>query len=94
MLRFEGNQSKRWDGKEVLIDYDWMKEQIDATQLFLGNAINIPWPIKGGETQIWKGVVVSVDGASMGQDTATTAEKKAKGIKAKQCTLKNKGKGA
>ena len=93
-VRFEGNQSKRWDGKEVLIDYDWMKKQIDATQLFPGSTINIPWPIKGGETQIWKGVVVSVDGASMGQDTATTAEKKAKGIKAKQCTLKNKGKGA
>ena len=93
-VRFEGNQSKRWDGKEVLIDYDRMKEQIDATQLFPGSAINIPWPIKGGETQICKGVVVSVDGASMGQDTATTAEKKAKGIKAKQCTLKNKGKGA
>ena len=73
-VRFEGNQSKRWDGKEVLIDYGWIKEQIDTTQLFPGSAINIPWPIKGRETQIWKGVAVYVDGAGVGQDTDANAE--------------------
>ena len=50
-IRFEGNQSKRWDGKEVLVDYEWVKEKVDATQLLPRSTVNIPWPIKGGEIQ-------------------------------------------
>ena len=64
-IRFEGNQSKRWDGKEALIEYDWLKEQVGATQLSPGNKVNIPWPTRGGEVQYWKGVVVNNDDASI-----------------------------
>ena len=35
MVRFEGNQSKCWDEKEVLVDYEWVKEKVDVTQLLL-----------------------------------------------------------
>lgn len=94
-VRFEGNQSKRWDGKEVLIDYDWIKEEVDATQLLPGSTINIPWPIKGGEIQNWKGIVVNIDDASVSQSHTSNTKKKARGsnCKPKQSNEKNESKG-
>ena len=91
-VRFEGNQSKRWDGKEALIDYDWIKEQVDTTELLPGNAISIPWPNKGGDIEYWKGIVVNVDDASTSckQDSFISGStKKAKGSKPKQSHGKN-----
>ena len=44
-IRFEGNQSKHWDGKEVLVDYKWVKHKVDATELLPGSTVIIPWPI-------------------------------------------------
>lgn len=98
-VRFEGNQSKRWDGKEVLIDYDWIKEIVDVTKLVPGNTVTIPWPTaKGGDIQNWRGVVVNIDGANVSRkqnnfysraDSSLTEvtevyHKKAKGSKTKQ----------
>ena len=57
-VRYEGNQSKRWDGKIVKLDRAWL-EEVCGQELLVGTAVEMPWKCKGGKTELWKGVVVS-----------------------------------
>ena len=59
-VRYEGNQSKRWDGKVVKIDRAWMEDNC-SQDLRVGAAVEMPWRGKGGKTKVWKGVIVSDD---------------------------------
>ena len=93
-IRFEGNQSKCWGGKEALIEYDWLKEQVGATQLSPGNKVTIQWPTRGGEIQYWKGAVVNNDDASISdkkdghnhvtEESSCVLSKRVRGSKSKQ----------
>lgn len=57
-VRYEGNNSKRWDGKVVKMDRDWM-EDVCSQELVVGTAVEMPWRGKGGKMVLWKGVIVS-----------------------------------
>ena len=54
-VRYEGNNSKRWDGKVVKLGH----ELLEGQELLVGNAVEMPWKGKGGKVTIWKGVIVS-----------------------------------
>ena len=46
-VRFEGNQSKRWDGKEVELDGGWLESLYTPQELTTGSELSLPWPGKG-----------------------------------------------
>lgn len=52
-VRFEGNSSTRWDGKEVFVDKDWLESLYPPSSLREGKEVCLPYP--GRE---WKGVLV------------------------------------
>jgi len=67
---------------------------VGAMQLSTGNKINIPWPIRAGEVQYWKGIVVNNDDVSMSdkkdshnhvtEELSCVLSKRARGSKFKQ----------
>ena len=60
-VRFEWNNSKQWDGKEVAVDGEWIRElYADPTELEPGKEIRLPWKGKGGTTVEWKALIVSM----------------------------------
>ena len=58
-IRYENNASKRWDGKELLVDKDWLDE-LDP-DIYTGKQIQLPWTGKKGKTVLWNAVVVELD---------------------------------
>ena len=59
-IRYEGNGSKRWDGKEILVDKDWLESLYDPVSLVDGKAVVLPWSGKKGAYRDWKAVVVGI----------------------------------
>ena len=59
-IRFEGNNSKRWDGKVISIPSSQIEDTYhDQSQLVPGFMITLPWPSKGSKKVInWKAVIV------------------------------------
>ena len=57
-VRFEGNQSKRWDGKEVELDGGWLESLYSPEELETGSELSLPWPGKGKKVTNWKVVIV------------------------------------
>ena len=53
---YENNGSKRWDGKEVLVDKELLEELY--TDIRPGMQIQLPWTGKKGKTTLWYAVVV------------------------------------
>ena len=43
VVRFEGNNSKKWDGKEVWLDVEVLGELYSENELVDGCKITIPW---------------------------------------------------
>ena len=43
IVRFKGNNSKRWDGKEVWLDTEVLDELYDSNKLFDGANVIVPW---------------------------------------------------
>ena len=58
VVRFEGNNSRKWDGKEVWVDPEVLDELYDSSELFHGAKIKYPWRGKGGKITHWNGVFV------------------------------------
>ena len=58
VVRFEGNKSKRWDGKEVWLDAEVLDELYDATELVNGANVVVPFRGKGGKITHWNAVFV------------------------------------
>ena len=54
---FEGNNSKRWDGKESWIEAEILDELYSEAELVHGAEIMVPWRSKGKITH-WKGIFV------------------------------------
>jgi len=46
-LRFEGNQSKRWDGKEIWLTTEVLDELYDGSKLVDGANVTVPFKGKG-----------------------------------------------
>ena len=58
-VRYEENESKRWDGKEVLIDGTWLEHLYKPSDLAPGKRVILPWQGKaGGKITHWKAIVV------------------------------------
>jgi len=56
VVRFEGNNSHKWDGKEVWVDPEVLDKLYDSSELFHGAQIQYPWRGKGGKITYWNGV--------------------------------------
>ena len=57
IVRFEGNNSCKWDGKEVWLDAEVLDELYDETELIHGSTISVPWKSKGKIIH-WKAVFI------------------------------------
>ncbi len=57
-VRYEGNNSKRWDGKEILIDGEWLEDLYNPEDLVVGKEVLLPWAGKRGKVVEWKGILV------------------------------------
>ena len=57
IVRFEGNNSKRWDGKESWVEAEILDELYSEAELVHGAEIMVPWRSKGKITH-WKGVFI------------------------------------
>lgn len=58
VVRFNNNNSKRWDGKEVWLDPEVLDELYDSSELFDGANITVPWKGKGGKISHWNAVFI------------------------------------
>ena len=67
IVRFDGNNSKRWDGKEVWLDAEVLDELYESNELYHGADVIVPWKGKGGKISHWKGVFVDPTVAQQGK---------------------------
>lgn len=63
-VKYEGNSSKRWDGREIVLDGNWLETLYQPSELVPGKIFSLPWMTKGG-TQHWSAVVVEENGKFM-----------------------------
>lgn len=57
-VRYEGNGSKKWDGKVIEVEAAWLEEDC-GQELQVGAEITMPWKGKGGKIVQWnQGVIV------------------------------------
>ena len=57
-LRFKGNSTKQWDGKEVFVEGDWTQELYP--EVVLGSENCLLWNGKGATIAEWKAIVVEI----------------------------------
>jgi len=62
IVRFKGNQSAKWDGKEIVVDGDWLQEMYPKEELCPGRIVQLPWEDKKGKNVDWRVMIVSVPG--------------------------------
>ena len=78
IVRFENNNSKRWDGKEVWLDATILDELYSTSELFNGANITVPWKGKGGKITHWKVVFIDPSVKRKGNDNTCTCSIKIK----------------
>ena len=61
-LQFKGNNSTKWDGKEIVVETDWLEGLYSPEELLEGKEVLLPYPAKGGKTHEWKAVITSTEG--------------------------------
>lgn len=57
VVRFEGNSSKKWDGKEVYINAEVLDELYSEEELVHGAPVTVPWKSKG-KISHWKAIYI------------------------------------
>ena len=57
-VRYEGNNSRKWDGREIMLDGNWLEELYEPSQILPGMPVRLPWPKKHGGIEYWLGVIV------------------------------------
>ena len=50
--RFKGNNSKLWDGKDIVLDADWVEEIYSKEELCPGRIVKLPWEGKTARVSI------------------------------------------
>ncbi len=55
---YEGTNSKRWDGKEILIDGEWPEDLYNPEDSVVGKEVLLPWAGKRDKVEEWKGILV------------------------------------
>ena len=58
VVRFENNNSKKWDGKEIWVEREILDELHESTELYHSAKITYPWRGKGGKITQWNVVFV------------------------------------
>lgn len=58
VLRFEGNDSRKWDGKEVTVEPEQLEGTYDPADIVPGAVVQVPYPGRDGEIELWKGVIM------------------------------------
>ena len=56
IVKFEGNNSKKWDGREINLDGEWLESLYDPKELTSGKQLRLPWPEK--EEKYWNAVLM------------------------------------
>ena len=59
-VRYQNNNSKRWDGKEIVLDGEWLETMYSPHDLQPGKVLSLPWSGKNGREETWSAVVVHV----------------------------------
>ena len=90
-IRYENNQSKRWDGKELLVDKDWVDE-LYPDGIYPGKQLELPWTGKKGKTVMWNAVVQCKKQHMEDQQDDQPKSPKVKQTKSKIPSKKEKGK--
>ena len=57
VVRFEGNSSKQWDGKEVYINAEVLDELYSKEELVHSAQVTVPWKLKG-KISHWKAIYI------------------------------------
>ena len=82
IVRFQGKNSKKWDGREISVDEEWLESLYDPKELTGGKQLHLPWPEKGGEEKYWNAVFIdpklpkSPDNACFDTLSGTTRKRK------------------
>ena len=63
-VKYENNNSRRWDDKMVMIDEEWLHSVCNTSEIHCGDKVKLPWTAKKGKMQYWNAVVV--DGTESG----------------------------
>lgn len=85
-IRYENNNSKRWDGKRILLDGEWLESLYPGEDLMPGKVVRLPWKKKGG-VSYWN-AVVGDENAVRDSSATKTGMTKAKGTKRKTTDTK------
>ena len=59
-VRYEGNGSKRWDGKTIFVDSKALLDLYDCKELVPGKEVSIPWKSKTKGVEHWKAIIVDI----------------------------------
>ena len=86
LIEYNGNNSKRWDGKKIIVDGEWLRSLYSTEELVIGKELKLPWKAKGGKVVEWKAVLCP------DAERKAPAELKAPKKKENTCSHKRKGK--
>jgi len=74
IVRFEGNNSRKWDGKEVYIDREVLNELYDSTELVHGAKVLYLWKGKAEKITHWNSIFVDpAAGGSVADGSSATS---------------------
>ncbi len=63
-FEYINNDSKRWDGKQVLVNDEWLETLYKPEELTVGKKLRIPYPVKrSSEVVYWNAVLVDPQSA-------------------------------
>ena len=60
IIKFKGNNSQRWDYKQISVDGEWLEELYNKRELCCGRVVELPWGGKDSKTVVWRGVIMSI----------------------------------
>ena len=63
----ENNSSKRWDGKVLSLEGEWLESLYQPNKLVIGSKLKLPWSGKGGKITYWNAVGVDPNSTTKAQ---------------------------
>ena len=67
LVQYENNGSKRWDGKVLSLEGEWLESLYQPNELVIGSKLKLPWSGKGGKITNWNAVVVDPNSTTTAQ---------------------------
>ena len=71
-IRFHNNNNRRWDGKVVDENLDWICSLYNKEDLVPGKEVVLPYAKKGGMVQNWNAVIVDPKAEKEPKSTTST----------------------